>query len=173
MGRRREAPVGECKRSSVGMGGLMGGVLIVANQTAGGSHLRDEIVRRREAGQRRFTLLVPPSRPHGTFTWTDGQARAMARHRMDEAIGSLGDLDVEVEGIVGVAPTALDCVLDAVRDGGYDAIVVSTLPNPISHWLRLDLPSRIRERTGMHVTHIVAPARPKSERSKKHAAASY
>jgi hypothetical protein len=131
-------------------------VLIVANQTAGGRHLHDEVRRRTEKGQRRFTLLVPSSRPHGTFTWTDGQARALAARRMDMAIRMLSDLDIEIDGVVGVAPTALDAVRDLLREREFDEVIVSTFPHPVSHWLRMDLPSRIEYHSGKPVTHIVA-----------------
>lgn len=141
----------------------MARVLIVANQTAGGRHLYEEVRRRAEAGQRSFTLLVPSTRPHSTLTWTDGQARLHAKERMEAAIARLSDLDIEIEGIVGVAPTPFDTVIDAVREGSYDEIVISTLPHTVSHWLRMDLPSRVARHTGLPVTHIVA--------SEKHAVA--
>jgi hypothetical protein len=131
-------------------------VLIVANQTAGGRHLHDEVRRRRDQGQRNFTLLVPSSRPHGTFTWTDGQARALAQRRMETAIRMLSDLDIEIDGVVGVAPTALDAVRDLMRERPFDEVIVSTYPHPVSHWMRMDLPSRIEYHSGKPVTHIVA-----------------
>ena len=131
-------------------------VLIVANQTAGGRHLRDEVARRVARGQRTFTLLVPSARPHGTFTWTDGQARALAARKRDSAIDMLSDLGIEIDGVVGVAPTALDAVRDLMRERDFDEVIVSTYPHPVSHWLRMDLPSRIEYHTGKPVTHIVA-----------------
>jgi hypothetical protein len=134
-------------------------VLIVANETAGGPHLSEEIHRRAADGPLHITLLVPATRPHGSFTWTDGQARVQAKRRMDEAIGSWSDAGVEVEGVVGVAPTPFDCVTDILRDQAFDDIVVSTLPHAISRWLRMDLPHRIERLTQRHVTHVVAPAR--------------
>jgi hypothetical protein len=130
-------------------------VLIVANQTACGQHLHDEVKRRSSDEECSFTLLVPSSRPHGTFTWTDGQARALARRRMEAAIEQLKDIGVPIQGVVGVAPTAYDTVMDAVRIGDFDEIIISTLPHHLSHWLKLDLPSRVERHTGKPVTHII------------------
>lgn len=131
-------------------------VLIVANQTAGGRHLHDEVRSRIEDDACTFTLLVPATPPHGTATWTDGQARADARRRADAAVDSLRDLGIEIDSVIGVAPTPLDCVRDLVREHRFDEIIVSTLPHPVSHWLRLDLPARVATHTGLPVTHVVA-----------------
>ena len=131
-------------------------VLIVANQTAGGRHLHDAVRSRMREDDCTFTLLVPATRPHGSATWTDGQARALAKRRADAAAESLRDLGTEVETVIGVAPTPIDCVRDLLRDRDFDEVIVSTYPHPISHWLRMDLPSRIAYHSGLPVMHIVA-----------------
>jgi hypothetical protein len=130
-------------------------VLIVANQTAGGSHLHDEVARRIEQEPHRFTLLVPPAPPQHTMTFTEGQTRAMAQERMEKAVEALRDLDVEVEGIVGVSGP-MDAIADVLRTQQFDEIVISTLPHNVSRWLRIDLPHRVEKRFGLPVTHVVA-----------------
>jgi hypothetical protein len=47
---------------------------------------------------------------------------------------------------------------DAVNLGGYDEIIVSTLPLGISRWLKLDLISKTRG-LGLPVTHVEAPSK--------------
>ena len=129
-------------------------VLIVANETAGGRHLHDEVARLIAEGAHEFTLLVPATRPRSTLTWRDGSARALAQERMDRALESLRDLGAEFEGFVG-DQRPMDAVMDVLRTHTFDEIIVSTLPHGISHWLRVDLPARIARQSGLPVHHIV------------------
>jgi hypothetical protein len=129
-------------------------VLIVANETAGGRHLHDEVARLMGEGANEFTLLVPATRPRGTLTWTEGSARALAQQRMERAVEALRDLGASFEGIVG-DQRPMDAVMDVLRTHEFDEIVVSTLPHGISHWLRIDLPARVARQSGLPVHHIV------------------
>jgi hypothetical protein len=129
-------------------------VLIVANETAGGAHLRDEVSRLIREGAEQFTLLVPATRPRKTLTWTEGTAHALASERMDRALVALRDLGAEFDGIVGVE-RPMDAVMDVLRSQHFDEIIVSTLPHGVSHWLKMDLPARVARYSGVPVHHIV------------------
>ena len=129
-------------------------VLIVANETAGGRHLRDEVTRLTAEDATHFTLLVPATAPRGTLTWTEGSARTLAEQRMARALELLSDLDAEFEGIVG-DQRPMDAVMDILRTREFDEVIVSTLPHGISHWLRIDLPARVARLSGLPVHHIV------------------
>jgi hypothetical protein len=129
-------------------------VLIVANETAGGPHLRDEVGRLIELGATRFTLLVPATRPRKGLTWTEATAAALARERMESALESLRDLGAGFDGKVGVE-RPMDAVMDILRERHFDEIIVSTLPHAVSHWLRMDLPARVARYSGLPVHHIV------------------
>lgn len=129
-------------------------VLIVANQTAGGRHLHDEVARRVATEPHTFTLLVPPAPPQHTMTFTEGEARALAKERMDRAIQALRDLDVQIDGVVGVSGP-MDAIADVLWTQTFDEIIISTLPHNISKWLRIDLPRRVEKRFGIPVTHVI------------------
>jgi hypothetical protein len=43
----------------------------------------------------------------------------------------------------------------ALEAGAYDEVIVSTLPARVSHWLHIDLPTRL-QRFGLPVTVITA-----------------
>jgi hypothetical protein len=74
---------------------------------------------------------------------------ADALPKLSEAAGQ------EVTGEVG-DPEPLMAIQDAVNLGGYDEIIISTLPLGVSRWLKLDLISKARG-LGLPVTHVLAP----------------
>ena len=57
-----------------------------------------------------------------------------------------------VEGMVG-EEDPFEAVSSALRDRGFDEVIISTLPKRVSEWLRRDLPHRI-ERLGVLVTTV-------------------
>jgi len=130
-------------------------ILIVANQTAGGTHLREFVRERISAGPCTFTLLVPATPGAEHLTWTEGEARAMAEERMTEALASLRAVGAEVEGIVG-DPRPLSAIGDVLLDRPHDEIVLSTLPPGTSRWLKQDLPHRVERQFRLPVTHVAA-----------------
>lgn len=135
-------------------------VMVVANRTADSPELVEALRRRCAFSPVRFTLLVPAV-PYG-FSWAANMkaggpvavARAKAGARLMQGAG----LDLE-RAVVG-DPDPVSAVGDALQTGGYDEVIVSTVPSGISHWLRLSLPDRLRRATDIPVSHIAAHAGP-------------
>ena len=128
--------------------------LVVANQTLAGEPLVSRIRELARQGPCRFHLVVPATPPRD-HVWTEGEARATAKARLDTALSRLADLDAEVDGEVGDGNPML-AIEDALRDRGpFDEILLSTLPPGLSKWLRVDLPHRVRSSFGLLVTHVV------------------
>jgi hypothetical protein len=129
------------------MDGSTAHVLIVAHRTAATPALLAQVRARAAEGPCRFTLVVP--RPY----WdpeTDEAAITLelAIPLLEEAAGG------RVEGVVGdhdplVAVTAM---LERER---FDEVIVSTLPERVSRWLRRDLPARV-DKLGVPVTVVTA-----------------
>jgi hypothetical protein len=135
-------------------------VLVVANQTAESEELLAALKARADQGPVEFTVLVPAT-PHGVAWAADmfaGEKEAdYHRDAMVERFRSIG-LDVS-EAKVG-DPDALAAICDEVNlsEGGYEQLIVSTLPKKISKWLHLDLPRKAEAATGVPVLHITARA---------------
>jgi hypothetical protein len=131
-------------------------ILIVAHHTANSPELRAAIAKRAAEGPCSFTLLVPAS-SHGLHRVVDPEDHGAeeARRRLDAALPSLSAAaGAAVVGVVG-SYDPLAAVQDALHLLGFDEVIVSMLPAPISRWLRLDLPHKIRG-LGLPVAEVVA-----------------
>jgi hypothetical protein len=131
--------------------------LVVANQTLGGEHLIERVRECLASGPCRFHVVVPatPSQEHAS--WTEGEAVSIAQGRLDRALERFRELGAEADGEVGDANPML-AVEDVLLREEVDEIILSTLPPGPSRWLKRDLPTRMRERLGVPVTHLIEPA---------------
>ena len=135
-------------------------VLVVANRTVGGQKLLDAVRSRAEQGDSEFHLVVPLARPrHGNVIY-DHSERDAAQLRIQLAHDVLKAMGIEITGEVG-DEDPFTATLDAVPVFKPDEIIVSTLPETRSGWLRRDLVDRISDETGLPVEHIVTD--PESE----------
>jgi hypothetical protein len=122
-------------------------VLIVAHRTAATPRLLDAVAERARGGECSFTLLVP--RPYWDPDTEEAAATLeLAIPLLDAAAGS------HVHGIIG-STDPYEAVREALERGDYDEVIVSTLPEQVSRWLRRDLPRRI-EQLGLPVTVVTA-----------------
>jgi hypothetical protein len=97
--------------------------------------------------------------PSDHAVYTEGEAEALARQRLDEALARFGAMGAEADGEVGDA-NPLEAVGDTLRDGKFDEIILSTLPPGASRWLKQDLPHRVERSFELPVTHIVGEPEP-------------
>jgi hypothetical protein len=115
-------------------------VLIVANRTVATPTLIEHVEELANERPTTFALLIPGGGDSPLSDWTMATALKLLR---DAAGGP-------VEGIT--APDDTDgAIRRAVTEGGYDEIVMSTLPEGMSNWLARDLPHRVEE-LGVPVT---------------------
>jgi hypothetical protein len=112
-----------------------------------------------------FHLLIPNPAPHAEIT--DAERR---RHHLDsENVLELALPQLEsaaggaVEGSVSSRHDPMDAIEEALHDGEFHEVILSTLPEHVSSWLRADLPRRVRH-LGVPVTTVTAPGRQRRER---------
>ena len=122
-------------------------VLVVAHRTAATPRLLAEVRRRAQQSACRVTLLVP--RPY----WDPDTEEAelvieLAVPLLEEAAGG------HVEAVVG-GDDPVEAVREFVSTNEVDEIILSTLPQRVSHWLRRDVPSRLQT-IGVPVTVVTA-----------------
>lgn len=123
-------------------------ILVVANRTAAAPRLLDEVKRRAKMGSSEFVLLIPDVSDRKTADWTLETAVPLLER------AARGPVESRVGG-----PDLFIAVQDAVRDGDFDEIIVSTLAPGVSKWLRRDLISRIKS-LGVPVTAVVPGREP-------------
>ncbi len=130
-------------------------VLVVANETLGGKSLVDAVRKRAEAGDVRFVICVPQSKPKAGFVIYADSVFDAAQARIDLAVQFLQSEGIQAIGEVG-DPDPYTATIDAVFEHRPDEIIISTYPETRSGWLRRDLIDRVRDASGLPVEHIVA-----------------
>ena len=117
--------------------------LIVANQTLNSQQLEENLRMRAAEGATHFHIVVPATHPQDQATPVEGDAVEIANERLKAAIERFGELGPAVSGEVGTAEP-LAAIRDAVDKDRCDSIIVVTLPQRRSRWMRRDLPNRLR-----------------------------
>jgi hypothetical protein len=120
-------------------------ILIVAHKTIATPALVEAIRQRAEEGACTFALLIPDSCDRDETAWTLRYAQRM----LSKTVG------VPIEGIVAEGHDAFAGIAQAVRDGAYDEIMLSLLPDPDSPWMLEDIRGRA-ESLGVPITVVQA-----------------
>lgn len=129
-------------------------VLVIANRTLGGAKLLEAVRERASAGDVRFRLVVPQTKPSAGLVIYDEAVRESAQVRVDLALSAVAAEGIEATGEVGDQDPFM-ATMDAIAVHRPDEIILSTHPAARSGWLRRDLLERIESATGLPVHHIV------------------
>jgi hypothetical protein len=130
-------------------------ILVVANQTIGGANLLELVRQRAKEPDTSFTLVVPMTKPKSGYIIYDDVVRDAAQVRLDLALSYLRGEDIVASGELG-DEDPYTATLDAISEYQPDEVVISTLPQATSGWLRRDLIERIQDATGVPVTHVIS-----------------
>jgi GABA permease len=77
-----------------------------------------------------------------------------AQHRLGQLMDDLRELGADVEGGLG-DEDPLKAATELLERQQFDEIILSTLPQPVSRWLGMDLPHRLHRHCGLPVTTII------------------
>jgi hypothetical protein len=123
--------------------------LAVANRTASGDELFDALKAKAEhdSEERLFVVVVPQE-------GGDGAAVRRARTRLRLVLGRLREAGLLAAGTIG-DPDPYTAIMNALQYFRVDDVVISTLAETKSGWLRADLVERVRRATGKPVEHVV------------------
>jgi hypothetical protein len=130
-------------------------LLVIANETVGGSELLDRI-RELSEGANTEVLVVSPAlnTPLRHLASDEDPARAAAHQRLERSLQRLDQEGIEARGEVGDGDP-LQAIEDALRTFGADQILISTHPEGRSNWLERGVVSGARERFAVPIHHVV------------------
>jgi len=147
--------------------------MVVANQTLASDELVEAIRQRASAGPSEFWVVVPatpvkelvanrmPTPPMPVMGGVlslpapPEEAERLAREKLKAALALMTAAGAKADGEVG-DPDPVRAVAAALAQREFDEIIISTLPERLSRWLRGDLPHRLEHRFHVPVTHVEA-----------------
>ena len=124
--------------------------LVVANRTTRSHELIDTLKQKAEDHRHLFIVVVPQE-------GGGGQAASAARGRLGQLLDRGRNEGLVVAGMVG-DPDPYTATMNALQFFRIDEIVISTLPQTKSGWLRAHLVERVRKATPTPVEHVIAGA---------------
>jgi DNA-binding LacI/PurR family transcriptional regulator len=129
-------------------------ILVVANETVGGSALIDAVRRHSEGGETSIRVICPQNRPrHGNVIYQDS-VTAAAANRLELTLADLREAGVEARGEI-VDPDPFTAIQDALQHESVDLVIISTHPQTRSGWLQRSLVDRVERDIGVEVEHVV------------------
>ena len=133
-------------------------VLVIANETADGPVLRQELLVRARRGPIQVFVVCPAlnSRLRHWLSDEDG-ARTQAERRLADSLSALAREGIVSDGVVGDADPVV-ALGDGLRMFAADEVIVSTHPPGRSNWLERDVVNRARAISPVPVRHVAATA---------------
>jgi GABA permease len=140
-------------------------VLVLANETVNGSELLDELRAIDRAGKAQYFVCVPANpidtgqaeHKGAVYMWEATVQAAQAR--LDRTLEILHAENLRAEGALGNYKP-LKALAEAVAEFKPDRLVICTLPEDRSAWIRYDVVDRAREAYDIPVTHVVVESVP-------------
>jgi hypothetical protein len=133
----------------------MARILVIANKTAESPDLLEAM--KAKGTDHQYVLVVPASGGVLEKAADPDAAREHTEPHLEAALEKMRGEGFTVEGSIGDSDP-IAAVQDAANFSEFDEVIVSTLPQRASKWLKLDLPSKAERATGLPVTHVETKA---------------
>ena len=125
--------------------------LVVANRTATSAPLHQALTAKAEDDERRLFIIVIPQEGG------EGLHARRARGRLSQVVERLRGDGLFAAGMIG-DPDPYTATMNGLQFFRVDDIVISTLPETRSGWLRTNLIERVKRASGKPVEHVAAEA---------------
>ncbi|HEV2724219.1 MAG TPA: universal stress protein [Thermoleophilaceae bacterium] len=129
-------------------------ILVVANETVGGTALIEAVKRHADEGAVAVHVICPQNQPKHGHVIYDESVRNAAENRLAITIAELREAGLEATGEIA-DPDPYSAIMDAVGERDFEEIIISTHPETRSGWLRQDLITRVGQATRRPVEHVV------------------
>jgi hypothetical protein len=128
--------------------------LVVASKTSSGEELIERLRAKATEGDRRHLFIAVVPQQDGS-----GEAPREARARLAAMLDRLHAASLISSGMIG-DPDPYTATLNALELFRVDDVVISTLPDQRSGWLRANLIERVRNATSAQVEHVIVDLQP-------------
>jgi hypothetical protein len=132
--------------------------LVLASKTLGGDELLTRLGEKAASGERRLFIVIVPQ-PDGS-----GGAPRLARARLATMLDRLHSAGLVGSGMIG-DPDPYTAAVNALELFRVDDVVISTLPDQRSGWMRSNLIERVQHMTSAPVEHVVVDLQPSTAAS--------
>jgi hypothetical protein len=129
-------------------------ILVVANETVAGKPLIDAVKARAAGDPADVHVICPQNEPKHGYVIYDSMVREAAENRLQMTLALLREAGIEASGEV-MDPDPYAAIMDALGEGDYDEIIISTHPETRSGWLREGLVDRVARAARRPVEHVV------------------
>ncbi len=129
-------------------------LLVVANETVAGKPLIDAVKGRAGGDQVDVHVICPQNEPRHGYVIYDSMVREAAENRLEMTLALMREAGIEAHGEV-MDPDPYAAIMDALGEGDYDEIIISTHPETRSGWLREGLVDRVARAARRPVEHVV------------------
>jgi hypothetical protein len=122
--------------------------LVLASKTLGGEELLARLQEKAAHGERHLFIVVVPQQGGSGGAWLE------ARERLERMLERLRAAGLLSSGMVG-DPDPYTAAVNALELFRVDDVVISTLPDARSGWMRANLIERVQGATAASVEHVV------------------